>query len=252
MPSKIAKSKDPEQQKIRDAKKNWNIASRAMIAKIIAFKKGINGRGDAKSGLPVSDIKMPIPAEVSSFANEIEANFQQLMQAAEQIEAMQATYAARKQKTLQERQMSKVKSMPNVAPKLEKPAVSTQIFIKRASIKNMTTGELIIKDYRLNNVLLAQTPQEQENGLMYCSSPAPVMAFTYRYPQVNKFWMKNTLLPLDIVFSLRGKITGIFKGEPYSTASIGNDIPSDLIVEMQHGTCKELGINVGDPVFLIQ
>lgn len=251
MPLKLAKSKDPEQQKIRDAKKNWNVASRAMIAKIIAFKKGINGRGDAKVGLPVSDIKMPIPAEVSSFANEIEANFQQLMQAAQQIEAMQATYAARKQKTLQERQMGKEKQVAKVAPKLEKPA-SIKSFIKRASIKDMATGGLVIKDYRLNNVLLAQTPQEQENGLMYCSSPAPVMAFPYRRPQINKFWMKNTISPLDIVFSLRGKITGIFKGEPYSTASIGSDIPSDLIVEMQHGTCEHLGIRVGDPVFLIQ
>ncbi len=254
MPIKTAKSKDSVQQKLRDAKKNWNLASREFIARVIAFKKGINGRGDAKKNLPVSDIKQPIPQEVSSFGNELESNFAQLMGAAEAIEAEQAAYSASKQKQMQEREQrrAKPKAEPKVeAPRLEKPA-SFRNLIKQAS-KTNKTGKIMIGKHELPT-LLAITSEEQERGLMMVPSPVPVMTFVYssRYPSINKFWMKSTPSPLDIVFSLRGKITGIFKGEPYSTASIGNDVPSDLIVEMQHGTCKQLGISVGDPVFLIQ
>ena len=51
-------------------------------------------------------------------------------------------------------------------------------------------------------VQVAATPDEQERGLMFYKSLGPDqgMIFPYDPPQDISFWMKNTLIPLDIIF----------------------------------------------------
>jgi uncharacterized membrane protein (UPF0127 family) len=98
--------------------------------------------------------------------------------------------------------------------------------------------------------LLALTSYEQELGLMGKPWPPPVMSFVYSRPQINKFWMRNTPSPLDIVFSNNNVIISICTGEPYSTKIIGEDKTSDLVVEFPAGTCKANNINIGDMIEL--
>lgn len=98
--------------------------------------------------------------------------------------------------------------------------------------------------------MLAISIDEQERGLMYRDSPPPAMSFVYRKPAINKFWMSNTKFPLDIVFCLNNKIISIKTGEPYSTRLIGDDRPSDLVIELPVNTCSSYNINVGDNVEL--
>jgi uncharacterized membrane protein (UPF0127 family) len=98
--------------------------------------------------------------------------------------------------------------------------------------------------------LLAVTQAEQEKGLMHQKFPPPVMSFIYEYPKINKFWMKNTPSPLDIVFCLNNKIINICKGKPFSTELIGDDNFSDLIIEFPYGTCESKKIKLGDSVNL--
>ena len=98
--------------------------------------------------------------------------------------------------------------------------------------------------------LLALSFEEQVRGLMYVDPPVPNMTFVYSYPQVNKFWMKNTPSQLDIVFCCKGMVTEICYGEPYSMSTIGSNMFSDLIVEMPYGTTKKLGISVGSKIKL--
>jgi uncharacterized membrane protein (UPF0127 family) len=52
------------------------------------------------------------------------------------------------------------------------------------------------------SVDVAATPEQQERGLMFVKSLAPDrgMIFPYDPPQQIAFWMKNTLIPLDIIF----------------------------------------------------
>ena len=52
------------------------------------------------------------------------------------------------------------------------------------------------------NVQVAATPEQQEQGLMFYRSLGPDegMIFPYDPPQNVAFWMKNTLIPLDMVF----------------------------------------------------
>lgn len=99
--------------------------------------------------------------------------------------------------------------------------------------------------------LFAISAEEQSRGLMEQEWPPPVMAFIYTAPYYNKFWMKNTPSPLDIVFSHNGVVTQICKGEPYSTSMIGDDRLSDLIVEFPYGTMETFGIKLGHTVGLV-
>jgi uncharacterized membrane protein (UPF0127 family) len=79
-------------------------------------------------------------------------------------------------------------------------------------------------------VLVAISEDEQNKGLMEVSWPPPVMAFIYAKPQVNKFWMKNTIVPLDIVFCRNNRVINIKRGSPLS--------------EFPRGSVEQFGIEI--------
>lgn len=102
---------------------------------------------------------------------------------------------------------------------------------------------------KINNevlsTLIAESSYDQQVGLMNRDYPIPNMSFVYSAPRINKFWMKNTKIPLDIIFCKSGKVVEICKGEPYSLSSIGGDHMSDLVVELPYGTASAKNIKVG-------
>lgn len=99
--------------------------------------------------------------------------------------------------------------------------------------------------------LLALSFEEKLKGLMGQKFPHPNMTFIYSSSCVNKYWMKLTPSPLDIIFCLGGEIVNIWKGEPFSTSMIGRDDQlSDLVVEFPYGTCKLNDIKIGDKIEL--
>lgn len=225
------KSDDPVQEALRAHKDKWNLAAKEFISRVIAFKRALNGRGDNHYSLPPSNIKEPLPPNVGSFLNEISSNFEQLASEALKIQEEQSTY-------------SKNRRQPQ--PDGVIPAGTVVAPPKTASAK---TSQLRIGKY-IVTTLLAVSTEEQERGLMGKEWPPPVMSFVYNIPTVNRFWMKNTPSPLDIVFALNGRIIDIHKGEPNSTKLIGEQRFSDLVVELPFGTCTKLGIKIGDKVAL--
>lgn len=115
----------------------------------------------------------------------------------------------------------------------------------------METGYIYIH----NNIfptLFAISEEEQSQGLMRQDWPPPIMSFVYSSPQVNKFWMKDTPSPLDIIFCYQGKIAQICKGEPYSTSVVGSNQLSDLVVEFPYGTSETVGIKIGYKVGIVK
>ncbi|HYD90347.1 MAG TPA: hypothetical protein VEA37_02545, partial [Flavobacterium sp.] len=104
------RSADPAQEHLRQRKQDWNSTCSEFIARLngfkphlISFKRGLNGRGDAKAGLPISDIKNPLPSEiggylgaVSSEFNELTSVFSQLVDEAGGIIQEQSQYAQRR------------------------------------------------------------------------------------------------------------------------------------------------------------
>jgi uncharacterized protein len=100
------------------------------------------------------------------------------------------------------------------------------------------------------DVELAVTPQEMAQGLMFRRSLAADagMLFVYDVPQRASFWMKNTLIPLDMLFiAPDGKIINIHeRAVPQSLEPIPSAGPVKAVLELNGGTASRLGIKPGD------
>ena len=90
---KLARSADPKQQALRDLKKEWQKEMKVFIAQSIALKRGVAGRGDAQAGLPPSNIKDPLPPEISQYIEEMSTRFNNLANIARQIVEHQEEYS---------------------------------------------------------------------------------------------------------------------------------------------------------------
>ena len=97
--------------------------------------------------------------------------------------------------------------------------------------------------------VFAITEEEQLRGLMWTKLPT-VMAFPFKKSKPTKFWMKNTLIPLDVLFCNKGKIIECHYGVPLSEKLFGPDAPSDLVIEMPSGYIEKNNIKIGDEVDL--
>ena len=101
-------------------------------------------------------------------------------------------------------------------------------------------------------VEVADTEQRRENGLMYRTSLAPDagMLFEFGTPQQVSFWMKNTLIPLDMLFiGVDGHIANIAERTvPLSEAAIPSAGPVVSVIELNGGTADRLGITPGERV----
>lgn len=101
-------------------------------------------------------------------------------------------------------------------------------------------------------VEVARTAQEQARGLMFRTELGPNegMIFLRDPPDVASFWMKNTPLPLDILFIGRdGRIMNIAaETVPYSLESVSAVGLTSAVLEIPGGRAAELGIEPGDTV----
>ena len=99
-------------------------------------------------------------------------------------------------------------------------------------------------------VELATTYSERQQGLMFREELEfnEGMVFVYDQPKPVSFWMKNTSIPLDIIFADgSGTVTKIFKNAvPFSTVSIFGGEQVQYVLEINAGLSKSLGIKVGN------
>lgn len=101
-------------------------------------------------------------------------------------------------------------------------------------------------------VELARTVEEQAMGLMNRSALAPDrgMVFPFDPPRQASFWMKNTLIPLDMIFvRADGSIANIEANTvPLSLDPVYSDGTVAAVLEIAGGRSAELGIKPGDKV----
>jgi len=98
-------------------------------------------------------------------------------------------------------------------------------------------------------VEVAATPDQQERGLMYRRSldPDRGMIFPYSPPQEVAFWMKNTWIPLDIIYiRADGTIARITKAEAMDLTPLPSGEPIAAVLEIAGGRAAQLGIREGD------
>jgi uncharacterized membrane protein (UPF0127 family) len=101
-------------------------------------------------------------------------------------------------------------------------------------------------------VEVARSPQEQARGLMFRTEMGPDegMLFPYDQPRILSFWMKNTVLSLDIVFigPDHRVINVADHAVPYSEAPLTSDAPAIAVLELNAGRAEALGIAGGAKV----
>ena len=81
-------------------------------------------------------------------------------------------------------------------------------------------------------------------------APDAGMLFDYKVPQRITMWMKNTYIPLDMLFiGAGGRIVNIAERTvPRSLAAISSDGNAQAVLEVNGGTARRLGIRPGDMV----
>lgn len=98
---------------------------------------------------------------------------------------------------------------------------------------------------------IAATEEQKARGMMFRDEMAPdtAMLFPYDEPRDLGFWMRNTFIPLDIIFiDSDGTIINIEDGVPFNEDSVFGDAPAVAVLELLGGTAEELGIAPGDAV----
>jgi uncharacterized protein len=101
-------------------------------------------------------------------------------------------------------------------------------------------------------VEVARTPAEQEKGLMFRTSmdedKGMIFIFSGDYPR--SFWMKDTILSLDIVFvNSRLEVVDIYhNATPYSESVFTSRAGCKYVVEVNSGYCLRHNVSIGDKI----
>lgn len=130
--------------------------------------------------------------------------------------------------------------------------------VMRSSTQHGSNTELVKIKTAQGEVLkfdleVAQTPVDVQVGLMYRESLPEMGGMIFLLgsePREVAFWMKNTLIPLDMLFVEKdGRIGHIHAmATPESLQSIPSRVPVTSVIEIAGGKAQELGISIGDHV----
>lgn len=139
----------------------------------------------------------------------------------------------------------------------EKPKASTAIdtapiAFKQEALAYLTkTGGDTIQVLKLE---LADNDYQRETGLMYRESMEEDegMLFIFEKEEPRGFYMKNTKIPLDLIFlNAENKIVSISRNaKPQSLETIPSEVPAQYVLEVNAGLSDKWGLAVGDSLIL--
>ncbi len=114
---------------------------------------------------------------------------------------------------------------------------------------SITTSDGRVHRYRVE---VAETPAQQATGMMHRTEMArdTGMLFPLGRPRPAAFWMRNTLIPLDIVFiDADGRVARIAaRARPLSEDLIPSGGPVWAVLELKGGEAERIGLRPGDRV----
>jgi uncharacterized protein len=132
--------------------------------------------------------------------------------------------------------------------KIGAPPATEIITLPKEEIQIVSAG----REQAKLNVELALNPRDQERGLMGRKKlPKNTgMFFVFDEDRIPRFWMKNTLMPLDIVFVDRdGRIVWIHeRAKPKDETFVSPPFPARAALEIRAGAAKAYRLNIGDLV----
>jgi len=100
---------------------------------------------------------------------------------------------------------------------------------------------------------VARTPSEQAMGLMFRPSLEDNRGMLFPFSQQRRvqFWMKNVVIPLDMVFLRQGEVQAVVTAPPCDRdpcPTYGPNTPVDSVIEVRGGRASEIGLGAGDRV----
>lgn len=121
---------------------------------------------------------------------------------------------------------------------------------RRFPLDTLPTAEIKVKDQTLR-VWIADDAATQEEGLMYVSNDQIAddqgMLFVFTSERQLSFWMRNTIIPLDIAYARTdGTIVQTWTMPPLTLQSFPSIEPAIYALEMKSGSFERLGIAKGD------
>jgi uncharacterized membrane protein (UPF0127 family) len=101
-------------------------------------------------------------------------------------------------------------------------------------------------------VEVARSDEARARGLMYRTrlDPDAGMLFVFEESDDHSFWMKNTFIPLDLIFvDEQGRVVGVVeRAEPHTTVSRTVGKPSRFVLEVNGGWAEAHAVKAGDAV----
>ncbi len=122
-------------------------------------------------------------------------------------------------------------------------------------IASCSSSQVVINGQKINTVI-ADEPSEWQEGLQGVASMSADsgMLFIFPNPQEVKFWMKNTMIPLDMIFIDENKVIQFIRksvqpcsSDPCQTYSHNN---IKYVLEVNGGYADKKGIKTGDKVII--
>ena len=101
-------------------------------------------------------------------------------------------------------------------------------------------------------VEVVDTPEGRQQGLMFRQSldKNAGMLFDFLHEQPAAFWMRNTFIPLDMIFiAADGTVKTIHvNAKPHDPTSIPSEVPVQFVLEIPGGRSVEIGLKPGDRI----
>ena len=141
------------------------------------------------------------------------------------------------------------KPVSTYTPRTQPSPPTAYMFKKQGELRFLTPKQDFIAGI---DIELAQNDSQRQLGLMYRDTMAENqgMLFVFDNEEMRAFWMKNTILSLDMIFvNARNEIVTIHKyTTPYSEQSYESTKPAKYVIELNAGYTDKRKISVGDHI----
>lgn len=143
-------------------------------------------------------------------------------------------------------------SAQGLAPALRRAGVTIVFAVMLAPVAALAedlTLHTSTGDYTFN-VDVVDTPESRAQGLMFVTELADDagMLFDFKEEREVSFWMRNTFIPLDMIFvGADGVVKTIHvNARPQDPTSIPSEVPVQFVLEIPGGRSVEIGLKPGD------
>ena len=122
-------------------------------------------------------------------------------------------------------------------------------FFKKSPATPLDTTKIVLNNYEYQ-IEIARTSKQKEIGLSNRNSLCPNcgMIFLFEKDKILPFWMKDTLIPLDMIWiNSNNKITDIITATEINSLKIlQNTQPAKYVLELNALDAQKIGLKIGD------